>query len=288
MEFCMKVPVFGNSPSPAIAICGLRRAAKLGKEEYGSNTKQFVFHNFYVDDGLASVDSEREAIKLLTQARNMMAELNIRLHKIASNVSHVMNAFPPEERAADLKDLELDVDPLPLQQTLGDNKPFTRRGILSVVNSLYDPFGFAAPVTIQGKALYRKLTVGQQDWDEPLPADREAEWLRWSESLTALEHLQIHRPFVELSASEAQRRELSIFSDASTTVIAAVAYLRAIDTGHQCHVGFIMGKSKLAPSSAHTIPCLELCAAVLAVELSQVIIDESDIEFHAVNFYTDS
>lgn len=48
----------------------------------------------------------------------MMAESNIRLHKIASNVSHVMNAFPPEERAADLKDLDLVVDPLPLQGTL--------------------------------------------------------------------------------------------------------------------------------------------------------------------------
>lgn len=70
--------------------------------------------------------------------------------------------------------------------------------------------------------------------------------------------------------------------------IAAVAYLRVIDTDGQCHVGFIMGKAKLAPSSAHTIPRLELCAAVLAVELAQVIVDESDIEFRAVNFYTDS
>ncbi|XP_037387155.1 uncharacterized protein LOC119261637 isoform X1 [Pygocentrus nattereri] len=74
----------------------------------------------------------------------------------------------------------------------------------------------------------------------------------------------------------------------STTAIAAAAYLRVIDTGSQCHVGFIMGKSKLAPSSAHTIPRLELCAAVLAVELTQVIMEVSDIQFDTVNFYTDS
>ncbi|XP_055005215.1 uncharacterized protein LOC129407637 [Boleophthalmus pectinirostris] len=70
--------------------------------------------------------------------------------------------------------------------------------------------------------------------------------------------------------------------------IAAVAYLRVVDTNGQCHVGYMMGKSKLAPSSAHTVPRLELCAAVLAVELAQIIIEESDIEFQAVDFYTDS
>lgn len=303
-EFRMKVPVFGNSPSPAIAIYGLRQAAELGQEEHGSNAKQFIFRNFYVDDGLASVSSESEAIKLLTGARHMLAESNIRLHKIASNASQVMNAFPPEERATELKDLDLDVDPLPLQRSLGvgwnlendsftfrvgkDAKPFTRRGILSVVNSLYDPLGFAAPVTIQGKALYRELTLEQQDWDEPLPAHREAEWTKWTDSLTALESLQIHRPFVPVSLSQTQTRELCIFSDASTMAIAAVAYLKVVDTEGQCHVGFIMGKSKLAPSPGHTVPHLELCAAVLAVELAQIIIEESDIEFQVVNFYTDS
>lgn len=30
-----------------------------------------------------------------------------------------------------------------------DNKPFTCHGVLSVINSLFDPLGFVAPVTIQ-------------------------------------------------------------------------------------------------------------------------------------------
>lgn len=116
-------------------------------------------------------------------------------------------------------------------------KPFTRRGIFSVVNSLYDPLGFAAPVTTQGKVLYRELTLEQRDWDEPLPADREAEWIKWTGSLTALEELHIHRPFVPISLSLTETRELCVFSDASTTAIAAVAYLRVFDTNGQCHVG---------------------------------------------------
>lgn len=50
----MKVHVFGNSPSPAVAIYGLRRAAKEGELVHGTDTYNFVRRDFYVDDGLRS------------------------------------------------------------------------------------------------------------------------------------------------------------------------------------------------------------------------------------------
>lgn len=77
-------------------------------------------------------------------------------------------------------------------------------------------------------------------------------------------------------------------SDASTVAIGAVAYLRAADTEGQYRVGFVMGKSKLAPHPAHTFRCLELCAVMLAVELYELISDEMDIEIATVKFFTDS
>lgn len=70
-----------------------------------------------MDDGLTSVSSMGEAIELLSGTRNMLAESNIRLHKIASNISEAMNVFSPEEQATNLNDLHLDADPLPLQQS---------------------------------------------------------------------------------------------------------------------------------------------------------------------------
>ena len=37
-------------------------------------------------------------------------------------------------------------------------KPFTCRGVLSTVDSLFDPMGFLAPVTIQGRLILRELS----------------------------------------------------------------------------------------------------------------------------------
>ncbi|KAI4900718.1 hypothetical protein NFI96_009188 [Prochilodus magdalenae] len=215
-----------------------------------------------------------------------------------------MDAFPPEERAKNLVNLELTIDPLPLQRSLGltwnlqsdtfafcvsrEQKPFTRRGILSTVNGLYDPLGYVSPVTIQGKALVRELSTEQAEWDDPLPALKEEQWRRWTDSLCELEQLQIDRTYVPISLRSARHRELCVFSDASTMAISAVAYLKATDMEGNSHVGFLMGKSKLAPHPPHTIPRLELCAAVLATEMADLITDELYIDIHKITFYTDS
>lgn len=300
----MTVHVFGNSPSPAVATHGMRKAAEQGETEHGTDARHFVFRNFYVDDGLASMAKEDDAINLLWRTKALLAESNLRLHKIASNSTKVMEAFPVEERASDSKDLDLGADPLPLQRSLGlswelqtdsftfkvsrDAKPFTRRGMLSMVNCLYDPLGFASPITIQGKALVRDVTSEQHEWDAPLSLEKETQWKVWTDSLVELEQVSIQRAYIPVPLSCCKWIELCVFADASTMAIAAVAYLRALDLDGKWHVGFVMGKSKLAPYPMHTVPCLELCAAVLAVELAEVIQSEMDIELQAVRLFTDS
>lgn len=278
----MKVHIFGNSPSPSVAIYGLQRAAQGHQDEYGTDSKEFVMRNFYVDDGLTSAPIEEDAIDLLKRTQEMLAASNLKLHKIASNSNKVMTAFAPEDLAKDLKNFNLGADPLPLQRSLEliwnlesdsfsfqvshEEKPFTKRGILSTVQSLYDPLGFMAPITVQGKSLVRELSSKEYDWDDPLPSDKQVTWKLWKESLLELEKLHIKRRYVPISLASSQRRELCLFSDASTQAIAAVAYLCVTNDENQCHIGFIMGKAKLAPHPAHTVPRLELCAAVLAAD----------------------
>ncbi len=156
------------------------------------------------------------------------------------------------------------------------------------MNSLYDPLGFLAPITVHGRLILRELTKQAEDWDTPLPKDMETEWTRWKRSLRDLEGLQIPRPYTSFSTAGALRRELCIFADASVKAIAAVAYIKVTSHQEQTEIGFVFGKAKLAPQPDLTIPRLELCASVLAIEIAEMVVLEMDATFDNMAYYTDS
>ncbi|XP_033112194.1 uncharacterized protein LOC117113075 [Anneissia japonica] len=306
VTYRMKVHIFGNRPSPAVATLGLRRTAKERESEFGSDARAFVESNFYVDDGLKSFASAREAVDLLTRTRNMLATANIKLHKIASNDKEVMAAFAPSDLAPNVQEVDLGSDAPVMQRSLGvywdmrsdtftykilqaNGEPSTKRAVLSEINSVYDPLGFAGPVIIEGKMLLREI-IGENKvgWDEPLPQQPLEAWKKWRSSINELSQVNIPRAYTPFPAKEAVRRELHIFGDASSRAISAVSYLRSVNKSGKPYVSFVLGKSKLAPKAATTIPRMELCAAVLGTEVSELAVTELDLKIDAVYFYTDS
>jgi hypothetical protein len=67
VEFRARVHIFGNRPSPSVAIYGLRHAvARQGASE---SVKSFVSNSFYVDDSLGCADSVEEATAVLKEAK---------------------------------------------------------------------------------------------------------------------------------------------------------------------------------------------------------------------------
>ncbi|XP_068243767.1 uncharacterized protein [Palaemon carinicauda] len=202
-----------------------------------------------------------------------------------------MKAFPTNDLASNLKDLDLEGDSKPIQRSLGlswdvntdkilfqlssENKPITRRGILSTVNSIYDPLGFLAPIIIHGKLLLNNLVSETVDWDQPLSYETATEWICWRNILQELEKLRRLRTYVPYF-SETVSKELRVFSDASKKAIAAVAYLCTTDISGTPSLSFVLQKAKVALNGGHTIPRLELCTAVLAIEIVQCITDNLD------------
>jgi ribonuclease HI len=88
--------------------------------------------------------------------------------------------------------------------------------------------------------------------------------------------------------SQTVTKELHVYVDASEKAIAAVAYLRTLDKDGNPDLGFVLGKAKVAPTNGHTIPRLELCAAVLAVEIAQCALEQLDLPINSIKYYTDS
>ncbi|XP_040209626.1 uncharacterized protein LOC120940698 [Rana temporaria] len=122
---------------------------------------------------------------------------------------------------------------------------------------------------------------------EPAP-DLLPKWEKWRNSMKVLKELNIPRCYSPTSTSRSLRKEIHVFCDASTEAIAAVAYLKIIDPSGRSNVGFLLGRAKLAPKPAHTIPRLELCGATLAVEVAEFLQNEMDAEIDQVKYYTDS
>ena len=98
-----------------------------------------------------------------------------------------MEAFSAKNRARDVRGLDLRQDTLPVQRiALGVqwnfqkgtltfdvsslDRLFTRRGVLSMVNSIYDPLAFVAPVILAGKLLLQQLVLmgKKKQNDKPL------------------------------------------------------------------------------------------------------------------------
>ena len=311
IEYKMTVHLFGNGPSPAVATWGMRRSADDGEEVFGADAKNFVYRNFYVDDGLVSRTKATEVTTLIKNTQGMLATSNIRLHKVISNSVEVMEAFPADDRASEVKELDLSRDPLPAQRSLGvcwdleddsftfkvtiPEKPFTRRGVLSVINSIYDPMGLAVPVTLKGKLLLQSLVIMGKErngeslgWDDPLPDDLARQWQRWKHSLSDLRNIKVPRCCQPKNLEQVMRAELHAFADASKDAIGAAIYLRLLGEDNMASTTLLYGQSKVAPAKTTSIPRLELCGAVLATQAVRKILKEMDMTIDEVVFYTDS
>ncbi|XP_071483331.1 uncharacterized protein [Diadema antillarum] len=300
-EYCMTVHLFGATSSPSCASFALRKTAEDNRGHFNEEVINTVKRNLYVDDCLKSVKDRAEAVTQVEDIRDLLSRGGFRLTKWLSNDRDVLGSIPEEERAASVS--SLDIDELPAERTLGilwdvetdcfgfkvhlREKPATRRGILSIASSLYDPLGFVAPFVLPAKILLQKLCRVGLGWDEPIGAEDEREWRRWMEDISMLTDLKIERCF-KPNGFEVVSAEVHHFCDASEVGYASVAYLRLTDRTGRIHCAFVMGKSRLAPVKVVSIPRLELMAAVLAVSMDHFIKSELDIQVKDSVFWTDS
>ena len=99
------------------------------------------------------------------------------------------------------------------------SKPYKRRGVLSTVNSLYDPLGFLAPVSIQGNVLLRDMVQGTKYWDKPLCEDLRDTWEQWDRSLQNNGHVRTALKLPSDTTSELHIICDMAFSDASQYIV---------------------------------------------------------------------
>ena len=300
----MEVHLFGATSSPSCSNFALRKTAQDNKDEYAKDIVKTVKRNFYIDDCLKSVESSERAVYLAVQLSNLLAKGGFRLTKWLCNRPEVLESIPKDERAPSVLDLDLDKDKLPLQRALGlkwdmesdkftfavvlKDKPSTRRGILSLTSSIYDPLGFLVPIILPAKKLLQDLCKQKLGWDDPVSKVESQRWEIWKEKLPSLAGMGVNRCVRPIDFGELRSFELHNFADASQIAYGAVSYLRMTDVESKIHCAFLMGKSRLAHLKPMTVPRLELLAAVLAVQINKTLVEELDIPVTRSIFWTDS
>lgn len=116
-EYRMCVHLFGATSSPSCASYALRRTAQDAAATTSPEATQT--NNFYVDDCLRSVATEKGAVNLVKELTELCARGGFHLTKWVSNSTALLCSIPGDERAAEVKDLDLQQDELPVERALG-------------------------------------------------------------------------------------------------------------------------------------------------------------------------
>nr|XP_046229927.1 uncharacterized protein LOC124050970 [Scatophagus argus] len=107
-EYRMTVHLFGAVSSPSCANFALKQTADDNEGKCTTEVLNTIRHNFYVDDCLKSVPNESQAICLVKELKSVCATGGFKLTKWISNSRAVLASVPAEERAKEVKDLDLE------------------------------------------------------------------------------------------------------------------------------------------------------------------------------------
>lgn len=280
----------GISPACYIAVKVLRR---LFSGEDNLDLRRLLENSTctYMDDYLLSVQSCEEAVEVSKRLTDLHAKAGFKLVKWLSNSKAVMSAVSVVGGSGVLVDLDTE----PHSKLVGlwwdpESDSFlykigvpdlkaccTKRYMLSVTASLYDPLGFLTPVVAGLKQLIQECWKRNLDWDTEVSLDISTRWLRLVAELGHLSTFTVPR---HLGLADGEKASLLGFCDASEACMGAVLYirLRGLEEGTH-YINLVCAKSRLAPIKNVSLARLELCAAVLLSQLIRATLEEMGKRF---------
>lgn len=308
--YVMDAMTFGASCSPCSAQHVKNANADDYKEQYPDAVKA-IHESHYVDDYVISFATPEDAIRVTTEVVQIHARGGFELRNFVTNCPEVMSAIGgrPESTTSNLPDegaLHTDKILGMLWDTKHDCFTFrfkchridadvrsgarapTKREILSVAMSTFDPFGLLANFTIHAKLLVQELWRAGLGWDEQVEGDTLERWRTWLDELRRISECLVPRCYSGVIRTT-KELQLHLFADASEAAFSCVAYWRIQVSEDEYDVSFIAGKTKCAPPKMLSVPRLELQAAVLATRLSASIKEiHNELLPKKIVYWTDS
>lgn len=300
--FEMKVMTFGATCSPATAQYIKNKNANEFYETHPAATK-CILENHYVDDMLASCDTQEEATQLAQDVRRIHSKAGFHIRGWKSNSAYVVQQLDGTDSEVNL-DLESENEKVlgiwwsPAKDRLtyslkyakicsdllNDIRKPTKREVLSLLMSIYDPNGHLSHFTLQLKIILQDSWRDGQDWNQQINDKQYSMWQHWLRRLPEIEEIEIPRCYLNSIDNYTNAEvQLHTFVDAGREVYAAVAFLRITKDG-RIDVTQVGAKVKVAPLAPNTVPRLELQAALVGARYAQHIKQCLSIDIHSTYF----
>ena len=265
-----RVP-FGNKASPFLLM------ATIKHHLYSLDSSPAVdelLENLYMDDLVSGCESEELAEGMFTFAQSVMSEAGMVLTKWGSNSQSLQGLFGEDASGgASLGVLGLRWSPGTddFSFTSPQMPPaalcVTKRVLLSIVSSVFDPLGLINPFTVRAKCLFQSVWRMKLDWDEVLPEGVQNEFKFWLEEFKDVRNLSVPRRYFSFLWTSQPSFVLHAFGDASEVAYGACVYLLATAADGSVESALLMSRARVAPIKSVSLPRLELLAAVLCARL---------------------
>ncbi|XP_075151925.1 uncharacterized protein LOC142225965 isoform X3 [Haematobia irritans] len=246
--YVMQRLIFGATCSPTIAQYVKNENAKEFIEE-APRAVHGIVERHYVDDYVDCFQSEEEAILVLKDVIRIHKFGGFHLRNISSNSEAIKRMYGNPTNESNHYDEFLNSNhtervlgihwlsqsdvfcfKLILHKVDGDivngKKIPTKREMLSLNMSIYDPFGFIGDFLITSKVLMQRVWKSGTKWDEVLPKEIYGHWKNWLDDLNKILKFSVPRCYsVDFGRSVV---DLHIFVDASEEAMAVVGYWRMV------------------------------------------------------------
>nr|CAD2183552.1 unnamed protein product [Meloidogyne enterolobii] len=253
--------------------------------------QESLFKNIYVDNVFIDCNTEEEIYGKYIELKRIFSEGKMNLREFVTNGRKALEKIPENDKITDLNVKVLGIkwniknDNLEIKfPNLNLEDKFTRRKVLEIMASLFDPLGLVSPCLVNPKLLFQKLWDKPKKWDEELEIKHMIEWKNilknWINQETIIPRMTIYKEIDTIN-------QLHVFVDANKDTYAAVVYLRSENYEHN-KISLIYSRNRIKPKKQNlTIPRMELLALLIGVLLIKLVQNENLNNFNNWEIFED-
>ena len=260
--------MFGITSSPFLLGATILVHMKKYADMYPDVVEKFL-RDLFMDDSVTGAQFLSEAYQLYSISKKLMSEGGFMLRKWTTNNGELRERINTSEKEIYNESDEFNTDTenkvlgvnwdantdtlyfsveMVIKEALKYEGVLSKRYVLKVIASIFDPLGVLSPVIAGFKMILQDVCQLKSGWDDEISGELQIEWKKLLHAASGVGRIHVPRNYLEDgNLSDVRTMELHGFCAASGKAYAAVVYLRVVFCDGVTISKFIASKSRVAP-----------------------------------------